>query len=118
MTSLTNVHINWTFPDPSYIHNQSQISALLRLNFFFRRFVAKSCNKRVSQMKMLNTIYLVIYWTKSYTTTSFFYVVSIACYFIHCYATIFLHDGFNCCNDPLISLLGAPDQVEESLLQF
>ena len=30
--------------------------------------------------------------------TSFCYVVSIACYFIRCYAAIFLHDGFNCCN--------------------
>ena len=30
--------------------------------------------------------------------TSFFYVVTISFYFIHCYAAIFLHDGFNCCN--------------------
>jgi len=30
--------------------------------------------------------------------TSFFYVVSIACYLIHCYAAILLHDDFNCCN--------------------
>jgi len=30
--------------------------------------------------------------------TSFFYVVSIARYFIHCYVAIFLHDGFNYCN--------------------
>ena len=29
--------------------------------------------------------------------TLFFYVVSIECYFIQCYAAIFLHDGFNCC---------------------
>ena len=30
--------------------------------------------------------------------TSFFYVVSISFYFIHCYAAIFLHGGFNCYN--------------------
>jgi len=30
--------------------------------------------------------------------TSVFYVVSIACYFIHCYAAIFLYVGFNCCS--------------------
>ena len=29
---------------------------------------------------------------------SFFYVVYIAQYFIHCYAMICLEDGFNCCN--------------------
>jgi len=33
---------------------------------------------RVSQMKILNIFYLVIYWTQRYTMTSFFYVASIA----------------------------------------
>jgi len=46
--------------------------------------------------------------------------IQMCAYFIHCYAAIFLHDGFNCCNGLccyLLSLLGVPDQVEESLLQ-
>jgi len=37
-------------------------------------------------------------------------------YFMRCYAAIFLHNGFNCCWS-LVSLLGVPDLVEESLLQ-
>ena len=39
----------------------------------------------------LKYFYVVIYWTQK--------VVSITSYFSHCYEAIFLHDGFNCCND-------------------
>jgi len=38
-------------------------------------------------------------------------------YFIHCSAAIFLHDGFKLLQWPLVSLLGVPDRVEESLLK-
>jgi hypothetical protein len=38
-------------------------------------------------------------------------------YFIHCDATILLHDCFNRLQWLLVSLLGVPDRVEDSLLQ-
>jgi len=49
--------------------------------------------------------------------TSFFCVVFIACYFIHCYEAIFLHDGFNCCNALWCHYSVCLTGVEESLLQ-
>ena len=58
----------------------------------------RGIHTRASPMKTLNIFFSQFTEHKRRTMTSFFYVVSIACYFIHCYAAIFLHDGFNCCN--------------------
>ena len=39
-------------------------------------------------------------------------------YVIHCYAAIFLYDGFSCCSGLLCHYwVYVPDRVEESLLQ-
>ena len=56
----------------------------IKPGLFFRIYT------KVSLLKTLNMLYLVIYWTQMYTMTSFLYVVSIARYFIHCNATICL----------------------------
>jgi len=60
---------------------------------------------RVSQMKTVNIFYLLIYWTQKELQNIMDDMVwwsmthiQMCGYFIHCYATIFLHDGFNCCN--------------------
>ena len=50
-------------------------------------------------MKTLNVCYPVIYWTlKVYNGFIFLCSLQMCGYFIPCYAAIFLHDAFNCCN--------------------
>jgi len=56
-------------------------------------------------MKTLNIFYLVIYWKQKVYND---FMDDMVCwsmihtqmcgYFIHCYAAVFLHDGFDCCN--------------------
>jgi len=61
---------------------------------------------RVSQMKTLNIFYHAIYWTQKVLQNIMDDMVcwsmtkiQMCSYFIHCYVAIFLHNGFNCCND-------------------
>ena len=65
----------------------------------------------------LKYFYLLIYWTQKvlqnimddmvcWSMTN----IQICGYFIHCYAAIFLHDGFNCCNGLWCHYSAFPDR--------
>jgi hypothetical protein len=88
---------------PSYIKVTRPVLEIFRMAGYFRDSPCIYTHTYTYEDKSnenLKYFYLMIHWTQKYTMTSFSYVVSIACYFIRCYAAIFLHDGFNCCNGP------------------
>jgi len=81
-------------------------------------------NTRLSQMKTLNFFYLVIFWTL-YGTAEHHGLYGVLILDSYPDARLFhslLHGDFpsrwlQLLQWPLVSLLGVPDQVEESLLQ-
>ena len=69
---------------------------------------------RVSQMKTLN---IFLFFIMDDMVCRSMTHIQMCRYFIHCYAAIFLHDSFNCCNTLWCHYSVVPDQVEDSLLQ-
>ena len=72
---------------------------------------------RVSQMKTLNIFYVVIYWTQM-VHNDFIFICILRCVLFHSLLRgDFPSRWLQLLQWPLVSLLGVPDQVEESVLQ-